>query len=47
MKLKVTRDSVGTWTAAGYGFRFESRTLKGLFDLIKKSTRTYRSMKGL
>ena len=47
MKLKVTRDSLGKWTAAGYGFRFESRTLKGLFDLIRESTKTYRSMKGL
>ena len=36
MKLKVTRDSLGTWTATGYGFRLESRTLKGLFDLIRE-----------
>ena len=47
MKLKVARDSLGTWTAAGYGFRLESRTLKGLFDLIRESTRTYRSMEEL
>lgn len=35
--MKVTRDSTGLWTAKGYGFRIESRTLEGLFNMLKES----------
>lgn len=40
--MKVTRDSTGLWTATGYGFRIESRTLEGLFTMLKQSVRDIR-----
>lgn len=32
--MKVVRRG-RTWTATGYGFRFESRTLEGLFRMVR------------
>lgn len=32
--MKVVRQG-RTWTATGYGFRFESRTLEGLFRMVR------------
>lgn len=32
--MKVQRQG-NTWTATGYGFRFESRTLEGLFRMVR------------
>lgn len=33
--MKVIRQG-RTWTATGYGFRFESRTLEGLFRMVRE-----------
>ena len=32
--MKVQRQG-NTWTATGYGFRFESSTLEGLFRMVR------------
>ncbi len=32
--MKIQRQG-NTWTATGYGFRFESRTLEGLFAMVR------------
>ncbi len=43
--MRVQRDSTGLWTAVGYGFRFESRTLEGLFNMLRESIQDNRQQR--
>ena len=45
--MKVQRSSTGLWTATGYGFRFESRTLEGLFNMLKEGIQDIRQQRRL